>query len=99
MICRNDDHDFLADTAELKTYKFKIKERSDLDQSVSLWFDEYCTKAAGAQIAFTIAFGEASVNYSYGILDKRYISLGGYFSSACAIPSFRHEYSLFFISK
>ncbi len=63
------DHDFLSDTAEMKNYKFKIKKRSDLDPSVSLWFDEYCTKAAGAQIAFTIAFGEANVNYSYGILD------------------------------
>jgi hypothetical protein len=63
------DHDFLSDTAELISYKFTLSERVDLSESRSLWFDEHCTKAAGAQIALTIAFGEASSNFSYGIID------------------------------
>ena len=61
------DHDFLTDSAEVKTYTKSIKNRLDLDTPVSLIFDNYFQKAASAQISFCIAFGEASL--TYGILD------------------------------
>ncbi|MFX1394718.1 MAG: PKD domain-containing protein, partial [Promethearchaeota archaeon] len=64
------DHDFLADNAETTVYKFELNERLDLDNPVSLKFEEYCTKALSAQISFIIAFGEAvNDENTYGIQD------------------------------
>ncbi|MFW9989350.1 MAG: hypothetical protein ACFFC3_11900, partial [Candidatus Odinarchaeota archaeon] len=53
------DHDFLADTAEMQNYHVATEDRFDLDDPVSIKFETNCEKAAAAQVAFTIAFGEA----------------------------------------
>ncbi|MFX1478122.1 MAG: PKD domain-containing protein, partial [Promethearchaeota archaeon] len=53
------DHDFLADTAEMQNYHVAIEDRYDLNDPVSLQFETNCEKAAAAQVAFTLSFGEA----------------------------------------
>jgi len=63
------DHDFLADSAETQNTRFELGERRELNEPISLWFDEYCSKAASAQISIMIAFGEASGANDYGIID------------------------------
>ncbi len=63
------DHDFASDSAEIQNYRFTIDDRYDLDEPVSLTFEKNCERAASAQIAFMITFGEA-INESekvYGI--------------------------------
>jgi len=63
------DHDFLSDSSELKSSKYEINERKDLSDPISLRFDEYCSRAANAQIVFLLAFGEETTNSEYGITD------------------------------
>jgi len=63
------DHDFLSDSAEMQSAKFELGERRDLDKPISLWFDDYSSKASSAQISIMIAFGEASAENGYGIID------------------------------
>ncbi len=63
------DHDFLSDSGEMQSSKFEINERKDLSEPISLRFDEYCSRAANAQIAFMLAFGEVSTENDYGITD------------------------------
>ncbi|MFX1295857.1 MAG: PKD domain-containing protein, partial [Promethearchaeota archaeon] len=57
------DHDFLPDKRETQSYVSKMENRRKLDGPISLLFEEHCEKAASAQIAFSICFGESSENY------------------------------------
>jgi len=63
------DHDFLSDSSELQSSKYEIDERKDLSEPISIRFDEYCSRAANAQIVFLLAFGEETTNSEYGITD------------------------------
>ncbi|MFX0024721.1 MAG: LamG-like jellyroll fold domain-containing protein, partial [Candidatus Hermodarchaeota archaeon] len=55
------DHDFLADNTEMMTTQFRIDNRIELDQPISLLFNGKCEKATSAQIAITLSYGGMTV--------------------------------------
>ncbi len=70
-LSKDGDHDFVADTAEMQTFKSSIDERYNLDDPISLEFGINCERSSSAQIAFMLTFGETknepSENKTYGI--------------------------------
>ena len=66
------DHDFVSDSAEIKTYTAELEDRWDLSKPGWIYFDEHADRVAAAQIAFAISFGESasSGSTSYGISNE-----------------------------
>ncbi|MFX1525478.1 MAG: hypothetical protein ACFFCC_18370, partial [Promethearchaeota archaeon] len=74
---KDTDSDFLSDNAEFINYRVGLENeygkevRVNLTKPISLFFPKFFTRAAVAQIAFTISFGEygSDDSQNYGITD------------------------------
>ncbi|MBN1215527.1 MAG: PKD domain-containing protein [Candidatus Lokiarchaeota archaeon] len=80
-LSQDSDHDLLSDTSEIMTSKTNKKyysnnkyigsERVEFTQAIYIHFDQQIQEAIGAQISFTLAFGEygSSDTMDYGFSD------------------------------
>lgn len=60
-LCKDTDHDFLTDSAEISRYKYEVTERMKVDSHIELLFEQFAIeKASSAGITFLLTYGETT---------------------------------------